>query len=95
MEVMYIKYMHGIRHSIIKEGENIIISESKIIPFQPIKKEERNKHNIRFNNTKNIMDTTFTDKTDEEITTFFFDAIHKNYLSTRKNIKNCYLNLKI
>ena len=87
MEVMYIKYMHGIRHSIIKEGENIIINESKIIPFQPIKKEEINKHNIRFSNRKNIIDITFNDKTNEEITTFFFDAIHKNYLSTRKEHK--------
>ena len=44
---------------------------------------------------KNIINTTFNDNTNEEITTFFFDAIHKNYLSTRKNIKNCNLNLKI
>ena len=95
MEVMYIKYMHGVRHSTIKEGENIMINESKIIPFQPIKKEEINKHNIHFNNKKNIINTTFNDNTNEEITTFFFDAIHKNYLSTRKNIKNCNLNLKI
>jgi len=87
MEVMYIKYMHGIKHSIIKEGGNIMINESKIIPFEPIKKEERKKYNIHFNNRKNIIDTTFNDTTNDEITTFFFDSIHKNYLSTRKEHK--------
>ena len=86
MEVMYMKYMHGIRHSIIKEGENIIINESKIIPFNSIKKTEIYEHTPHFNNRKNIIDTTFTDKTNEEITMFFFNAIHKNYLSTRKKI---------
>ena len=86
MEVMYIKYMHGIRHSIIKEGGNIMIDESKIIPFKPINKTEINKPNHHFNNRKNIIDTTSNDKTNEEITMFFFDAIHKNYLSTRKKL---------
>ena len=83
MEVMYLKYTHGIRHSIIKEGENIIITDSKIIPFKPAKKVV-NKSTLSFNSKENNITSTCTDKVNEAITNFFFDAIHKNYLSSRK-----------
>ena len=76
MEVMYLKYTHGIRHSIIKEGENIIITNSKIIPFKPAKTVV-NKSTLPLNSKE--------DNVNEKITNFFFDAIHKNYLSSRKN----------
>ena len=46
MEVMYLKYIHGIRHSIIKEGGNIIMNDSKIIPFKPEEKIEVNKSTL-------------------------------------------------
>lgn len=84
MEVMYIKYINGRRHSIIKEGENVIMNDSKIIPFEPVKKVEKKEHSCHFNNKKNIIAYQMDDKIDEEITAFFFDAIHKNYISSRK-----------
>jgi hypothetical protein len=83
MKIMYIKYIHGTRQSIIKEDEKIIINASKIIPFEPIKKVKIDE--CTFNsNKKNIITSTFNDKTNEEITAFFFDAIHKNYLLNKK-----------
>lgn len=84
MEVMYIKYINGRRHSIIKEGKKVIMNDSKIIPFEPVKKVEKKEHIHNFYNNKSINPSTFDNKIDEEITAFFFDAIHKNYLSGRK-----------
>ena len=84
MEVMYLKYIHGIRHSIIKEGENIIMSNSKIIPFNSIKKMKMNESVFYPNSKNNTINCTFHDNINEKITIFFFDAIHKNYLSNRK-----------
>ncbi|MCE5220690.1 MAG: hypothetical protein LLF98_05315 [Clostridium sp.] len=84
MEVMYLKYIHGIRHSIIKEGENILINDSNIIPFEPAKKVEVNKSLPPFNTNESNITSTYNDKVNEEITNFFFDAIHKNYLSSRE-----------
>jgi hypothetical protein len=84
MKVMYLKYIHGIRHSIIKEGGNIIMNDSKIIPFKPDEKIQINKSTTFFNSKENSITSTFNDKVNEEITNFFFDAIHKNYLSSRK-----------
>ena len=84
MEVMYLKYMHGIRHSIIKEDRNIVINDSKIIPFKPKEKVSVNKSILPFNSTESSITSTCNDKINEEITNFFFDAIHKNYLSSRK-----------
>ena len=83
MEVMYLKYIHGTRHSIIKEGGNILMTDSKIIPF---KHEEKvvNKLALPFNSKESNTTSTYNDKVNEEITNFFFDAIHKNYLSSRK-----------
>jgi len=83
MEVMYIKYVNGIRHSIINEGGNIIMSDSKIIPFNSINKVKINE-SISYSNKKSAIDCNTTDKIDEEITNFFFDAIHKNYLSSKE-----------
>lgn len=84
MGVMYIKYIHGIRYSIIKEGENILMTNSNIIPFKTAKKLSVNKSTTSFNSKKSIITSTYNDKINEEITNFFFDAIHKNYLSSRK-----------
>lgn len=83
MEIMYIKYSNGQRHSTIKEGENIIMTNSKIIPFNSIKKINENeitpyskiRKDINHNSKENI---------DDKITDFFFNAIHQNYLSNRK-----------
>lgn len=85
MEIMYIKYTNGRRHSIIKEGENSIMSDSKIIPLNQEKKVKINKATTSFNSNESSITSIHNNKINEEITTFFFDAIHKNYLSIRKN----------
>lgn len=85
MEFMYVKYVNGKRFSIIKDGENIIMNDSKIIPFDSIKNQKENKdecvphYNKKYKNNLNS-----TDKIDEEITNYFFNAIHKNYLTHRE-----------
>ena len=84
MEVMYLKYTNGTRQSIIKEGGNILMNDSNIIPFKPAKKVSVNKSTPPFNSTESSITSTCNDKINEEITNFFFDAIHKNYLSSRK-----------
>lgn len=86
MEVMYLKYTNGTRHSIIKEGGNILMNDSNIIPFKPAKKVSVNKSKSTppFNSTESSITSRYNDKVNEEITIFFFDAIHKNYLSNRK-----------
>jgi hypothetical protein len=84
MEVMYLKYAQGIRRSIIKEGENISINDSNIIPFEPAKKVEINKSLPPFNSEESNATSTYNNKVNEEITIFFFNAIHKNYLLGRK-----------
>lgn len=84
MEVMYIKYVNGERHSIIKEGENIIMNNAKVIPFKPVKKVEKTEHIPHITNKRNIITSTSDDKINEEITAFFFDSIHRNYLLGRK-----------
>lgn len=85
MEIMYIKYKNGIRHSIIKEGDHSIMSNSKIIPFNQEKKVKINKPTTPSNSNKSSITSICNNKVNEEITNFFFDAIHKNYLSIRKN----------
>jgi hypothetical protein len=87
MEIMYIKYTQGIRHSIIKEDGNTIINYSKILPFKPVKKVEINEYTPNLNTKKSTIDSTFTDETNKEITAFFFDAIHKNYLLSRNKYR--------
>ena len=84
MEVMYLKYTHGIRHSIIKEGEQVMINDSNIIPFNSEKKVTVDKSTAPFETKESDITSTCNDKVNEEITNFFFDAIHKNYLSIRK-----------
>ena len=86
MEVMYIKYIHGIRRSIIKEGGHVIINDSKLIPFNSEKEVTVDKSTAPFNSKENGITATCNDKVNEEITSFFFDAIHKNYLSNRKTL---------
>lgn len=85
MEIMYVKYTNGIRHSIIKEGDHSIMNDSRIIPFNQEKKVKINKAATSFNSNENSITSICNNKVNEEITNFFFDAIHKNYLSTRKN----------
>ena len=85
MEIMYVKYTNGIRHSIIKEGENSIMSDSKIIPFNKEQKVKINKAATSSISTESMITSIYNTKVNEEITNFFFDAIHKNYLSIRKN----------
>lgn len=84
MEVMYVKYINGRRHSIIKEGENIVVKDSKIIPFKPVEKIEKNTLSSYLDNQNSNITSKSYDNTDEKITEFFFDAIHKNHLSNRR-----------
>lgn len=82
MEMMYIKYVNGERYSFIKEGEHIKMNNSKIIPFEPTIKE--NEYTPYSNNNKHKANSDSNDKINEEITNFFFNAIHKNYLLNRQ-----------
>ncbi|OOM78145.1 hypothetical protein CLPUN_20040 [Clostridium puniceum] len=84
MEIMYLKYVNGMRHSIIKEGDYSIISDSKIISFNQKKKVKIDKPSIPFSSNESSIASIYNNKVNEEITNFFFDAIHKNYLSIRK-----------
>lgn len=85
MKIMYVKYMNGERHSIIKEGEEIISSSSKIIQFDSITKSKINKsaytNSLKEKKSENYYNSD--NKINEEITNFFFNAIHKNYLSNK------------
>lgn len=89
MEIMYVKYVNGKRQSIIKDGENIIMNNSKIIPFSSIKNIKKNEY-VPCSNIKSLSNQKYTNnfdndyKTNEKITNFFFEAIHKNYLLNRK-----------
>lgn len=85
MKVMYIKYEKGNKHSTIKEGENIIMSTEKIIPFSS--KQLSTESTITYNSTSStvIPFSNSDSKINEKITDFFFDAIHKNYLRNQKH----------
>ncbi|WP_271812646.1 hypothetical protein [Clostridium beijerinckii] len=83
MELMYVKYINGERHSIIKNGDDIIMSNSKIIKFDSAKKQKTNEHTPCLKKKNNQVHNNYNDKINEEITDFFFNAIHKNYLSNR------------
>lgn len=91
MEVMYLKYTNGIRHSIIKEGGDTIIVDSKIIPFNYEKNLRTDNSIAPFISKESDIPTICNYKVNEEITNFFFGAIHKNYLSTRKKHKDLLL----
>lgn len=80
MEIIYAKYTHGNIYSVTKEGEKIMINNSKIIPFESIKKEKKSECASYFTGNKNNINHITKHTIDEEITNFFFNAIHKNYL---------------
>lgn len=84
MEFMYVKYEKGNRNSIIKDGEVTIIDTKKIIPLANIKNSKC--VNAIHTNNKVIIHSNLDYKINEEITNFFFTAIHKNYINNRKNI---------
>ncbi|NFT08010.1 MULTISPECIES: hypothetical protein [unclassified Clostridium] len=79
MDLMYIKYKNNMKSTIIKDGNELIKSESKIIPLRAKEKIKESKDYC--NNTSNKIND---DKTNEQITNFFFNAIHKNYLANKK-----------
>jgi len=83
LELMYVKYINGERHSIIKDGDDIIMSNSKIIKFDSAKKQKVNEHTPCSKKKNNEAYNNSNDKINKEITDFFFNAIHKNYLSNR------------
>lgn len=84
MEFMYIKYQNGIRESIIKKGENILMKDKKIISFENRKKSEMVKSTSKSEMHVSTNNICLQNKLDQEITDFFFNAVHKNYLSNRK-----------
>lgn len=81
MDAMYIKYINGRRYSIIKEGENILMSNEKIIPFESRTKVK--KDNTVSPRISNVISISTYDNVNEKITNFFFNSIHKNYLKNR------------
>lgn len=84
MEFMYIKYNNGIRHSIIKECEHTLISDSKIVPIPSKKEVQINNDAFPTNSNESNIIPICNNKTDAKITNFFFNAIHQNYLNNRK-----------
>ncbi|WP_315078799.1 hypothetical protein [uncultured Clostridium sp.] len=80
MDLMYIKYKNTMKSTTIKEGNNLIKSESKIIPLKSNNKIKESK-----NYSNKISNKISDDKIDEKITNFFFNAVHKNYLNNKKN----------
>ena len=84
IELMYIKYNNGIRHSIIKECDDFFISNSKIIPFASKKEVQIDKSTFPVKSNESNIISICNNKIDEEITNFFFNAIHQNYLLIRK-----------
>ncbi|MVX64414.1 hypothetical protein GKZ28_12005 [Clostridium chromiireducens] len=85
MEVMYVKYIKGKRHSIIKEGKDIVIDNLEIIPFNSMEKEKSIEYATNSKIKEFDSNYSLDNKINDEITNFFFNAIHKNYLSARKN----------
>ncbi|MBW6410600.1 hypothetical protein [Clostridium weizhouense] len=84
MEFMYIKYKNGIRESIIKKGENILMKDKKIISFENRKRKTSFQSTTRSEIHPYTKNVCMQNKLDQEITDFFFNAVHKNYLSNRK-----------
>ncbi|UZP02221.1 hypothetical protein JW813_10870 [Clostridium botulinum] len=80
MELMYIKYKNNTKSTVIKDGDKLIKSESKIIPLRSNEKIKESK-----NYYNNISNEISEDKINEQITNFFFNAVHKNYLANKKN----------
>ncbi|ACD53411.1 hypothetical protein FDB55_14610 [Clostridium botulinum] len=80
MELMYIKYKNNIKSTVIKDGDKLIKSESKIIPLR-----SKEKINESKNCCNNISNEISEEKINEQITNFFFNAVHKNYLANKKN----------
>ncbi|MDR5588692.1 hypothetical protein [Clostridium aquiflavi] len=80
MELMYIKYKNNIKSTTIKDGNKLIRSEAKVIPLR--NKENFKKPKTYYSNISNKVNDD--DKTNEKITNFFFNAIHKNYLANKK-----------
>ncbi|NFO03033.1 hypothetical protein FDB23_02715 [Clostridium botulinum] len=79
MELMYIKYKNNIKSTVIKDGDKLIKSESKIIPLK-----SKEKINESKNYCNNISNEISEEKINEQITNFFFNAVHKNYLANKK-----------
>lgn len=95
MDFMYIKYKNKKRHSIIKNGDNILNTDSTIIPLK--QKELKNPSSISnpFSNIKNNTtvipvielkkyNSSHDNDKNDEITNFFLNAIHRNYLRNKK-----------
>ncbi|EES48695.1 hypothetical protein NE172_05675 [Clostridium botulinum] len=80
MELMYIKYKNNTKSTVIKDGDKLIKSESNIIPLRSKEKIKESK-----NYCNSISNEISEDKINEQITDFFFNAVHKNYLANKKN----------
>lgn len=74
MDLMYIKYRKNLKSTIVKNGDNVVKTDSKVLPF---------KNNIE-SKKENVLIDAVEDKKNNDITNFFFNAVHKNYLATRK-----------
>lgn len=76
MDLMYFKYKKSLKSTIAKNNDNVAKTSSKILPF---------KNSIE-SSAKRTTNNSIEDKINDEITDFFFNAVHKNYLATRKNL---------
>lgn len=87
MKYIYVKYKYDIRESIIKNNDKIKHDCTKISYKNSLKKSNninsyRNTDSSKIINIKPYLENK-ENTINEEITQFFFDSIHKNYLKNR------------
>lgn len=92
MKYIYVNYKSNMRQSIIKDNDEIQYDYSELPNIKHI--ESSYKNSKSYDNScdghtscKVISINSYIDNkknaTDEEITQFFFDSIHKNYIKNR------------
>ncbi|OOM79426.1 hypothetical protein [Clostridium sp. BL-8] len=60
------------------------MTNSKILNFDSLKKIKENKHTSYIAAPQTKSSSNFSDIINDEITNFFLDAIHKNYLRNKQ-----------
>lgn len=79
MNLMYIKYNSKNCESIIKNGKNIVRT---VYPVNDVTNNVSLKEKETVINIED-MKKKYDNKKNEEITNYFFSAVHKNYLNNR------------
>lgn len=83
MKYIYVKYSSNKRESIVKDNEGIICKSTEMsdvkLPSNTFKNVENSCRVIELSSKINRR----IDTENDEITKFFFDSIHKNYMRNR------------